>query len=318
MRKDKELLEAAKEISQIPYMLKEGLEVVYTSSSFNYKELYIEEDIEVQNKLFTIAINKTYEKVLPLLKYYIINKIKEENEKGKLVINELLGGKKIDKDELGELYPFLLSKFIMIVICIEGNLEEAYSLISEGYVEEDVVVVLCEDKIVILGKLDLVYEHAQSIRETLVSNISGFKRIIYSKVNDYSQIKNSLDKINQKLSVVNKYNLDTEIINQDEVLFEEIIESINNDTKSILVHEYHKGLKKIDNEMIKTIDIFLKCGLNLSESAKELFIHRNTLIYRLDKLLKYTGFDIRNFNEAIIFKIIYSLWKEENKNNIKF
>lgn len=67
--------------------------------------------------------------------------------------------------------------------------------------------------------------------------------------------------------------------------------------------------------MIKTIDMFFKCGLNLSEASKELYIHRNTLIYRIEKIQKNIGFDIRNFNEAVIFKTIYSIWKEENKIN---
>lgn len=56
-----------------------------------------------------------------------------------------------------------------------------------------------------------------------------------------------------------------------------------------------------------------KCGLNISESSKLLYIHRNTLIYRIDKLQKFTGFDIKNFNEAIVFKVLYSLWKEKKK-----
>ena len=42
---------------------------------------------------------------------------------------------------------------------------------------------------------------------------------------------------------------------------------------------------------------------NLSESAKELYIHRNTLVYRLDKLQKSTGLDLRIFEDAITFKI---------------
>ncbi|MBM6839900.1 helix-turn-helix domain-containing protein, partial [Clostridium saudiense] len=63
--------------------------------------------------------------------------------------------------------------------------------------------------------------------------------------------------------------------------------------------------------MIKTIEVFFKCGLNLSEAAKELYIHRNTLIYRLDKIEKLTSYDIREFNNAVIFKIVFFLWKEK-------
>ena len=68
-----------------------------------------------------------------------------------------------------------------------------------------------------------------------------------------------------------------------------------------------------DNEMIRTIEVFFRCGLNLSDAAKELYIHRNTLIYRLDKIEKYTAYDIRNFNNAVLFKVVFFIWKEKNK-----
>ena len=43
--------------------------------------------------------------------------------------------------------------------------------------------------------------------------------------------------------------------------------------------------------------------MNVSETSRQLYIHRNTLVYRLDKLQKMTGLDLRNFDDAIIFKI---------------
>ena len=64
--------------------------------------------------------------------------------------------------------------------------------------------------------------------------------------------------------------------------------------------------------MIRTIEIYFKCGLNLSDAAKELYIHRNTLIYRLDKIQKCTSYDIREFNNAVLFKIVFFIWKQQN------
>ena len=55
--------------------------------------------------------------------------------------------------------------------------------------------------------------------------------------------------------------------------------------------------------MIRNMEVFFKCGLNLSEAAKELYIHRNTLVYRLDKVNKATGLDLRVFEDAITFEI---------------
>lgn len=58
-----------------------------------------------------------------------------------------------------------------------------------------------------------------------------------------------------------------------------------------------------DEETITTIDKFFENNLNVSETSRQLFIHRNTLVYRLDKLQKNTGLDLRVFEDAITFKI---------------
>ncbi|MDI6600552.1 MAG: helix-turn-helix domain-containing protein [Thermoanaerobacteraceae bacterium] len=58
-----------------------------------------------------------------------------------------------------------------------------------------------------------------------------------------------------------------------------------------------------DNETLKTITTFLNCSLNLSKASRLLFIHRNTLSYRLDKIHSETGLDIRNFEDAMKMKL---------------
>ena len=59
----------------------------------------------------------------------------------------------------------------------------------------------------------------------------------------------------------------------------------------------------IDEETLATIDKFFENNLNVSETSRQLYIHRNTLEYRLDKLQKSTGLDLRVFEDAITFKI---------------
>ena len=62
-------------------------------------------------------------------------------------------------------------------------------------------------------------------------------------------------------------------------------------------------IKDFDEETLSTVDKFFENSLNVSETSRQLFIHRNTLVYRLDKIEKMTGLDLRNFDDAIIFKI---------------
>ena len=64
-----------------------------------------------------------------------------------------------------------------------------------------------------------------------------------------------------------------------------------------------KSPDEFDEETIVTINKFFENSLNVSETSRQLFIHRNTLVYRLDKLQKSTGLDLRVFEDAITFKI---------------
>lgn len=65
----------------------------------------------------------------------------------------------------------------------------------------------------------------------------------------------------------------------------------------------NKSPDDFDEETVSTINKFFENSLNVSETARQLFIHRNTLVYRLDKIEKSTGLDLRVFEDAITFKI---------------
>ena len=65
----------------------------------------------------------------------------------------------------------------------------------------------------------------------------------------------------------------------------------------------NKSPDDFDDETLVTINKFFDNNLNVSETSRQLYIHRNTLVYRLDKLQKSTGLDLRVFEDAITFKI---------------
>ena len=60
---------------------------------------------------------------------------------------------------------------------------------------------------------------------------------------------------------------------------------------------------QFDEETLSTVDKFFENSLNISETARQLFVHRNTLVYRLEKIQKQTGLDVRVFEDALTFKI---------------
>ena len=73
----------------------------------------------------------------------------------------------------------------------------------------------------------------------------------------------------------------------------------------MFIREIFKGKNPDDfaQETLATLNKFFENSLNVSETSRQLFIHRNTLVYRLDKLQKSTGLDLRVYEDAITFKI---------------
>ena len=73
----------------------------------------------------------------------------------------------------------------------------------------------------------------------------------------------------------------------------------------MFIHEIFgdKSPDDFDEETLTTINKFFENSLNVSETSRQLYIHRNTLVYRLDKLQRTTGLDLRVFEDAITFKI---------------
>ena len=70
-----------------------------------------------------------------------------------------------------------------------------------------------------------------------------------------------------------------------------------------------KTARLFNDEMLHTIEMFFAKDLNLSDTARQLYIHRNTLVYRLDKVQRQTGLDLRKFDDAVTFKMMMLLGK---------
>ena len=94
---------------------------------------------------------------------------------------------------------------------------------------------------------------------------------------------------------------------------ERMMETIPNDTVSTLKREFMnpRVRKLMTDDMKETIETFFDQDLNLSLASRQLFIHRNTLIYRLEKIKKETGLDLRRFHDAVVFRVLMNLPDEK-------
>lgn len=107
---------------------------------------------------------------------------------------------------------------------------------------------------------------------------------------------------------INSTLLGTLLANYDE-------QSLGN-VSNILQDENVKKFLK-DEELITTVELFFANNLNIIQTSKKAIIHRNTLVYRLEKIKKMLGLDIRKFEDAVTLQVILVLKKLEQKRKRK-
>jgi carbohydrate diacid regulator len=80
-----------------------------------------------------------------------------------------------------------------------------------------------------------------------------------------------------------------------------------------------KPIETLDEDTLETINKFFENNLNVSETSRKLYVHRNTLVYRLEKIKKMTGLDLREFDHAIVFKVAMMVKQYlDSLNNTKY
>lgn len=131
-------------------------------------------------------------------------------------------------------------------------------------------------------------------------------RIAYGTiVQEIKEVSRSYKEAKMALDVGRIFFSDREIIAYSELGIGRLIYQLPIPLCRMFIQEIFGGRSPddFDEETLTTIHKFFENSLNVSETSRQLFIHRNTLVYRLDKLQKSTGLDLRVFEDAITFKI---------------
>jgi carbohydrate diacid regulator len=124
-------------------------------------------------------------------------------------------------------------------------------------------------------------------------------------VTDLKNVSSSFKEARLAQEVGKIFEADKQIVNYEHLGIGRLIYQLPLPLCRIFINEMLQGfsIDDIDEEMFTTVTKFFENDLNVSETARELYIHRNTLVYRLDKLQKLTRLDLRKFSDAITFKI---------------
>ena len=271
---------------------------------FNISEQYIRRTTEYRKVEYTIIVDKKYELAIDLLKCYFESNFKDIIIKKEDLLNRLLSEKDISTEVIDIVWPELNESFELINIYTDIYSNELYEEIKYIYSSDKIEVIYYGNAILVVGNIENILQTVDDIRSRF-NEYYKKNYITYGKVNNYLSLKQVYDKTTYKLELAVKYGVKDIVFGEKELILEELVEALSDEVKDKIREDFSYKITKLDEEMLKTIEVFFDCGLNLSEAAKELYIHRNTLIYRLDKIQRITSYDIRKFDNAMLFKIIY-------------
>ena len=147
---------------------------------------------------------------------------------------------------------------------------------------------------------------AEVIIDMLNTEAMSAAHIAYGTiVNDIREVSRSYKEAKMALDVGKIFYSDKNVVAYNRLGIGRLIYQLPMPLCQMFIKEIFDGKSpdEFDEETLSTINKFFENSLNVSETSRQLYIHRNTLVYRLDKLQKSTGLDLRIFDDAITFKI---------------
>jgi len=147
---------------------------------------------------------------------------------------------------------------------------------------------------------------AEEITSTVVSEAMVNLRVgIGTVATNIRDIAKSFKEARIALEVGKVFDGEKYIINYDNLGIARLIYQLPTTLCELFLSEIFKkdSIDSLDQETLYTIQKFFENNLNVSETSRQLYVHRNTLVYRLDKVRKITGLDLRIFDHAIVFKV---------------
>ena len=189
---------------------------------------------------------------------------------------------------------------------------------------KDFVTTVDEHHIVLVKELrdkdrmEDINQYAHIISDTLAAEAMSRGQVaIGTVVSDLKHVSASYKESKMALEVGKIFETDRSIINYENLGIGRLVYQLPLSMCRMFIDEVLQGttMDSFDDETLATVNKFFENHLNVSETSRQLYIHRNTLVYRLDKLQKLTGLDLRNFEDALLFKVTlmvskYLMYKE--------
>lgn len=218
----------------------------------------------------------------------------------------------------------------VIVIKFQGATElPPYEIIQNIVTDKskDYIINISEQDIVIVKEVgesktaEQLEEDAMAILRTAGSEYAAKLLIgISSVVEKLKDLSRAYKEARIALEVGKVFDIERPIISYENLGIGRLIYQLPTTLCEIFLQEVFKkgSLESLDRETLMTVQAFFENNLNVSETSRKLFVHRNTLVYRLEKIRKLTGLDLREFDHAVTFKVALMVKKYLTSKPTKF
>jgi carbohydrate diacid regulator len=222
-----------------------------------------------------------------------------------------------------------VNRVVLLIRIVSANEVSAYDVIQNLFPDKnkDFVFTISESDIVLVKEIKGSVETkdleklARSIADTLSSEFYTRVNVgIGTIVNNVKELSRSFKEAQMAIEVGKVFDTNESIMSYDNLGIARLIYNLPTTLCEIFLKEVFKrgSIESLDHETLFTIQKFFENNLNVSETSRKLFVHRNTLVYRLEKIKKLTGLDLREFDHAIIFKIALMVKRYLSANPAKF
>ena len=222
-----------------------------------------------------------------------------------------------------------VSRVVLLIRIISSNDVSAFDIIQNLFPDKtkDFVLNITESDIILVKEVKNNVESkdleklARSISDTLSSEFYTRVNVgIGTVVVGIKDLARSFKEAQIALEVGKVFDTDKSIVSYDNLGIARLIYHLPTTLCETFLQEVFKkgSIESLDHETLFTIQRFFENNLNVSETSRKLFVHRNTLVYRLEKIKKLTGLDLREFDHAIVFKIALMVKKYLSANPVKF
>ena len=207
-----------------------------------------------------------------------------------------------------------VSRVVLLIRIVSANDISAFDVIQNLFPDKqkDFVFNINENDIVLVKEIKVGIDSkdleklARSIVDTLGSEF--YTKVVIgigTAVSGVKDLARSFKESQVSLEVGKVFDTDKSIVSYDNLGIARLIYQLPTTLCDMFLREVFKkgSIESLDQETLFTIQKFFENNLNVSETSRKLFVHRNTLVYRLEKIRKLTGLDLREFDHAIIFKV---------------